>query len=556
MEHRSSDSIFSTTGVISDKWIDLRMISTMRLVLAISASFITMLDLAKPNRPFDATYITLVVYTGYSLVVYVLAVRRSALLPQRILHWLDLLWYVPLIALSGGSNSVFFFFLFFSILIASFGWGFTEGIRMTLVTASLFTIVGVLAPTPDKFVLDRFLLRPTSLLILGYLIAYWGGFEVKLKRRLGLLKDTSDFIDPRFGLDQTVSLIMDRLRHFYGADSCMAVLQVPGGSFQLRKVSGSTPGDSVVKTIPDEMAAILLSPSPPAALIFHQRKSKRLVYDIRTGLSSRDVSSTFATIANTLEAKQFMSLPLYYQGRPVGRFYVIGPSQPLDDSDIAFVRQLIEHVIPVLDNVRLVDRLASEAAEYERQRIARDIHDGVIQPYIGLQLGLAAIRQKIERGNNDVAHDVKELAAMTVTEIEELRHYIRGLKASERHDTMLVPAIRRFASKFSAATGIAVEVKSTKEIGVKDRLAAEIFQMVTEGFSNIRRHTNSPRAEAELDYRSGVLVLNIKNASDNGAPATFHPRSLAERAAALGGQLEVYTDETNHTVVSIHIPFE
>ena len=70
---------------------------------------------------------------------------------------------------------------------------------------------------------------------------------------------------------------------------------------------------------------------------------------------------------------------------------------------------LIEHVTPVLENIRLVDRLASEAAEYERQRIARDIHDGMIQPYIGLQLGLAAIRQKIERGNNDVGHDVREL---------------------------------------------------------------------------------------------------------------------------------------------------
>ena len=554
MEHGSTNGIFSTTGVLSDRWIDLRMISTMRLVLASSALFISMLDLAKPARLYPAIYITLGLYTVYSLVVYVLSVRRSTLLPQMILHWLDLLWYIPLIALSGGPNSVFFFFLFFSILVASFGWGFSEGIRMTLVTTSLFTTVGMLSATDIKFELDRFLLRPASLLILGYLIAYWGGFEVKLKRRLGLLKDISDFTDPRFGLDQTVSRIMDRLRDFYQADSCLVVVQVPGGSFQLRKVSGSTIVESVVKTIPDEIATILLSPSPPAALIFHKRKSKRLVYDIRTGFSSREVSSTFATIGNTLEANQFMSLPVYYQGRPVGRFYVIGSSQSLDEADIGFVRQLIEHVIPVLDNIRLVDRLASEAAEYERQRIARDIHDGVIQPYIGLQLGLAAIRQKIERGNNDVGRDVKELAAMTVTEIEELRHYIRGLKASERHDTMLLPAIRRFASKFSAATGIAVEVKTTKEIGVKDRLAAEIFQMVTEGFSNIRRHTHSPRAEAELDYRKGVIVLNIKNANDNGVPPNFHPRSLSERAAALGGQLEVYTDEQNRTVVSIQIP--
>jgi len=530
------------------------MISTMRLVLATSALLILMLHPTESNRAFGATYVALVLYTVYSLVVYVLSLRRSTLLPQRLLHWLDLLWYVPLIALSGGTNSIFFFFLFFSILVASFGWGFTEGIRMTLVAASLFATVAVLSPSDEKFVLDRFLLRPTSLLALGYMIAHWGGFEVKLKRRLGLLKDISDFTDPRFGLDQTVSRIMGRLRDFYGADSCLVVVQVPDGSFQLRKVSGASAADSIVKTIPNELAAILLSPSPPAALIFHKRKSKRLIYDVKTGLSSRDVSPTFAAIGNTLEAKQFMSLPVYYHGRPVGRFYVIGSSKSMDDSDIGFVLQLIEHVIPILDNIRLVDRLASEAAEYERQRIARDIHDGVIQPYIGLQLGLAAIRQKIERGDNDIARDVRDLAAMTASEIEELRRYIRGLKASERLDMMLLPALRRFASKFSAATGIVVEVKATRDVGLKDRLAAEIFQMVTEGFSNIRRHTHSLRAEAELDYCKGMFVLNIKNANDNGAHTSFYPRSLAERAAALGGELEVYTDNKNQTVVSIQIP--
>ena len=522
----------------------------MRLVLASSAMFIVMLDPAGPR----ATYIALVLYTVYSFVIYVLSIRRSALLPQRILHWLDLLWYMPLIAVTGGSNSMFFFFLFFSILVASFGWGCIEGVRVTLVSASLFTIVGVLTLTENTLELNRFLLRPTSLLALGYMIAHWGGFEVKLKRRLGLLKDISDFSDPRFGLDQTVNRIMDRLRSFYKADSCLAVVQIPGGSFQLRKVSGPTASNWVVKMIPDQMAAILLSPSPPAALIFHKRKSKRLIYDIKTSVSSREVPSNFAAIGNTLEAQQFMSLPIYYQDHPVGRFYVIGSQQSMDDSDIDFVLQLIEHVTPVLDNIRLVDRLAAEAAEYERQKIARDIHDGIIQPYIGLQLGLTAIRQKIERGNNDVGHDVKELTAMTMTEIEELRQYIRGLKTSERYDTMLLPAIRRFASKFSAATGITVDVTATKEIGIKDRLAAEIFQMVTEGFSNIRRHTHSPRAEAELDYGKDFFVLNIKNENENGKRPVFHPRSLAERAAALGGQLKVYTDDKNQTVVSIRIP--
>ena len=221
-----------------------------------------------------------------------------------------------------------------------------------------------------------------------------------------------------------------------------------------------------------------------------------------------------------------MSVPIYYQGQAVGRFYVIGSTETIDDSDIGFVMQLIEHVTPVLNNIRLVDRLASEAAEYERQRIARDIHDGVIQPYIGLQLGLAAIRQKIERGDNDVGHDVKELAAMTMTEIEELRRYIRGLNTASGTTPCCCPQFAASPQNFSSYRDYSRRYRY-QEIGIKDRLAAEIFQMVTEGFSNIRRHTHSPRAEAELDYGQDFFVLNIKNANENGKRPVFHPRSLA-----------------------------
>jgi hypothetical protein len=95
------------------------MIATMRLVLASSALFIIMLDPPGPR----ATYVALVLYTVYSFVIYVLSIRRSALLPQSILHWLDLVWYIPLIVLTGGSNSMFFFFLFLSSLVAYIGWG-------------------------------------------------------------------------------------------------------------------------------------------------------------------------------------------------------------------------------------------------------------------------------------------------------------------------------------------------------------------------------------------------------------------------------------------------
>jgi hypothetical protein len=95
--------------------------------------------------------------------------------------------------------------------------------------------------------------------------------------------------------------------------------------------------------------------------------------------------------------------------------------------------------------------------------------------------------------------------------------------------------VRRFASRFSEVTGIAVEVEARDDLRVADRLAAEAFQMVAEGLSNVRRHTQSPQARVGLALQNGSLHLRIENPAGPDPCAPFTPRSIAERAAALGG---------------------
>ena len=92
-----------------------------------------------------------------------------------------------------------------------------------------------------------------------------------------------------------------------------------------------------------------------------------------------------------------------------------------------FMLQLMDHVTPVMENIRLIDNLASDAAEQERQRIAHDIHDSVIQPYLGLQFGLAALDQKLEAGNTAIRENVQELLELTNHELAELRRLRLGL---------------------------------------------------------------------------------------------------------------------------------
>ncbi|MCI0489211.1 MAG: hypothetical protein L0229_21680 [Blastocatellia bacterium] len=119
-------------------------IAGTRLVLASAALLIFYLDPAEPNYHLSLTYGALILYALYSAIIYRLTLSRSTFLQyiRQWSHWIDVGWYLVLIALSSGTGSIFFFFFFFSILVASFRWGFWPGLRVVIVSAILFTAVG------------------------------------------------------------------------------------------------------------------------------------------------------------------------------------------------------------------------------------------------------------------------------------------------------------------------------------------------------------------------------------------------------------------------------
>ena len=207
-----------------------------------------------------------------------------------------------------------------------------------------------------------------------------------------------------------------------------------------------------------------------------------------------------------LEAMAFITVPFSAPNLHGGRLYLTaGRRGVFDPEDVEFLLLVIDHTMPVLQNIKLVDQLASDAADAERQRIALDFHDRVIQPYIGLRMGVEAIRQKLGRGNAegnaDITHDIDWLLELTKDELSQLRHLVQGLQNGGERVGGLVLAIRRFGRKFTAATGIQVQVDITGEAHVNDRLATEVFHIVAEGLSNIRRHTLATTASITSNTR-------------------------------------------------------
>jgi hypothetical protein len=248
------------------------MVSLMRLILALSALTIIYIDPSEPDRFVAITYGALILYSLYSAFLYFLSVRRIALLPTRIAHWVDVVCYLMLVALSSGTNSVFFFFFFFAILVASFRRGFRTGLQVTVVSALLFSVIGFFtAPAEPLFEWNRFLLRPIYLLVLGYMMAYWGGREIKLKRQLNLLKEVTGLANPRFGIEHTLGSVMKRLRAFYDAERCLLVWSDLGGAdHQLLTVErDADEGHVRAEKIPASLAGLLRALPENLAVVYN-----------------------------------------------------------------------------------------------------------------------------------------------------------------------------------------------------------------------------------------------------------------------------------------------
>lgn len=547
--------------------VDDRMIGLVRLALALAALLIIFIDPTEPDKNVELTYGALVLYAVYSAAVYLLSLRRERRGPRRLTHWVDVACYLVLVSLSSGTNSVFFVSFFFAIIVASFRFGFPEGMRVTVASVVLFSAIGyVTAPAGVAFEVNRFLLRPIYLLTLGYMTAYWGGGEIKLKRQLSLLRGVTRLSNPRFDVGYTIGSMLLKLRVFYDADHCLIVLADPrDNAYRLFRLRREQTAEAVqAELVPEPLARLLLTLPEDCAVVYGGKSRLRSLLDsgyyaadtFARGDCEEELEKASGLLAETLGAESFISVPLHYRERTIGRLYVCAPSGLFGGEDIAYLMQVGEQIMPVIHNIRLLERLASNSAEQERQRLARDIHDSVIQPYLGLQYKLAAIRNKAAEGR-ELGEDIERLFEMTMDEVAGLRGFVRGLKDGDGRADNFVSAVQRFAAQFAQNYDLNVKVESKGDFRVNDRLAAELIRIVHEGLSNVRKHSSAASSRITLERADRSLRITIENddpRADDATRAAFTPRSIHERAEELGGHVRVERTQDARTLVRVEIP--
>jgi signal transduction histidine kinase len=559
-QHAMWDRIFPTSDLAAMAPAESRRSAILRLVLAMIALVLILLDPPQTSNFAAISYAVLGSYVAYTAARYVLANRYAALFEAFDIwtRWADVVWFMILLALNHGVSRLFFFGLFFIALLNAFRWGLASDLRYIVAFAIISLFVDVaLEPGEGGFELNRLLFHIFHVLLLGYMIVRWGIFEFTLKRRLALLRNATTLRGPQVGFDQAIGRFMAQLRTFYQAEMCLLITaDRAADACYMRRVDAETePGIVNGEELPADLAQRLLAPANGHLVMYNGRPRLWDRLGHLRGMAAGAIETAGDELAELLDAASFLSMPIRHGQETASRIYIIaGRARAFDQSDAQFLSQAVEQFTPILENIRLIDQIAADAAEAERRRIARDIHDSVVQSYIGVQIGLDALHKQVSAGR-DVAADIGRLVELVNLEISNVRTYIRGLNDGGGYRDSLLPSVHRFTEKFTAVTGIAVQIEAPDEIQIDDRVAGEVFQMIAEGLSNIRRHTQAKRATIGLARANGTLTLRITNDGACGAaPASFTPRSVTERALALGGFARVEYSGEDHTSVLVDLP--
>lgn len=225
--------------------------------------------------------------------------------------------------------------------------------------------------------------------------------------------------------------------------------------------------------------------------------------------------------------------------------------------DLALVEGSREALALVIDNAEWMARISLLAAEEERARIARDLHDSVAQSlaYVGFEI------DRISRGRPDaIVPDLQALREHTRHTLEELRETLRQLRTSVTPEEDLAAIARRYLPAFSERTAIETSFETNAQgARLSPRVEQELWRILQEALFNVERHAGATHVWVHWDITPKCAQLVIRddgmgfNPSGRRRADAFGIAGMRERARALGAALSLESPEAGGTIITVEM---
>ena len=561
-----------------------RVLATARVLFAVAAFVAISIDPTEPTRYSFLSYTLLLTYVLYSLGVLIVLSLLKKRLPPIVLCATDLIWVSILTVFTQGPNSPFFLFLIFVVIASAHRWGLWETIATGVIVDLLFAVQQTIVTAGFSNSVSRqtgsdlniFVIRSAYVLIISVLVGYLAHADKRQKAETRLIAKAIGKAQAELGLSRTLEGVLGHLRSFYDAETVLvAVADKLSGRAYLTECNRATEDTRqefhkvhIAEIQPEERSAYLFATDAHAWYLSRSGdgRFKFIVALNERGQRVREFqipAGGFFWKRPRLES--VLAVGVSFGEELSGCLYVLNPRvQESRQIELPFMQRFSVEVTPAIYNVYLWRRLKSKIGAMERARLARELHDGVIQSLIGLQMHMDVA--KLQKGGHVESELLSGFQSVLRKEIQSLRELTNQLRSMNVVPGELISFLVDLTDRFSRDTGIAARVLSdTEDLVLPPSACREIAGIVREALANVRKHSGARNVLVRFNCTAGLWNLVIDDDGrgfDFSGKRSLHelddlrkgPVIIKERVRLLKGDLTIESRPGAGSCLSISAP--
>jgi signal transduction histidine kinase len=564
---------------------DLADVKALERVIAVARVFVSLAIVEAAVSRTDPSVHDLPIaaflsYGGTSLLVLVALSGHHPVSPRLpiLMQWVDIgaaasvpWWY--------GLNGSLTLLLLFPLLAA----GYRQGRRQVLTTAAVIDVLiaaqWAIAHATDlwreAFDVNVLIASTTLVAIGGVVVGYLAEQEYQRRSQAAAISHVVAQARPGTEFNGMLNAVLASIREVFDAQSAVLVLQDTKAArlFRWEVAASSTREPVPSEEIPAADRDDYLFAAPGDAWHAVARKLwRRGVFDV----VAIDAQGVRLAPAELVPPPGFIAMHPFgrvvgvspmLDGEWTGRLFIIEPALRVPrETMVRFAQRLASHAGRVLYGYYLVHKVRTRAQSTERSRIARELHDGITQTLLGLEMEIVALRRRAIAEAPPIDAGLARIQNLLRSEVVGMREAMEGIRAGNNASDDIVEELAEMVERFRRYTGVTTSFASTQpSITMSAHMRRQIALILHEALVNLRKHSRASRVNVRVETVNGRFRLSIE---DDGGGFPFAgrrtqseldalrqgPRMIGERVRMIGGEMTVESKPGLGSSIEISFP--
>jgi signal transduction histidine kinase len=508
------------------------LINISRLVTAVFAVLAVYLDPIQPAPFLVESQVTLGLYMAFSLLLVIFPVRKALDSPLHLgIHIIDVAILGFLAFLTNELSSPFFSFSPFILLAMTLRWGLKGAVMGAVALQLVLIIVGVPDLDDGQSELNVFIMRSTYFMVAAVMLGYLGAYREHHRKRLAQLAHWP--FDAITG--DRLSWLRGLCNHAAGVLGDPSLLVIWRDQEEdVGSVAYWLKGELRLIEVRDAAFWCQHDPEPP--MLAPYRGETPMVSDDEVGGIFRDLPELAAEVR---DPSNYVCSAAFSSVRYRGRVFVINPACHPDECG-SLTEIIAMKFRSELGRLALMQQTTEAARAEERARLARDLHDSILQDLTAASLKLKFITKSVSK---EAKANVVDVNSLVFNLQQRIRQFVDDQRSVHQYETepldqTLLGLVTLLGQQWDCRIDVVVDPPN---LDVHKSMQHEIMQLVSEATANSVRHGKATRVRIEVVRVDGGIELEI---SDNGSGTASNvepkrPLSLSARVNELKGNLTI-----------------